>query len=91
MQLILIPDRRGTAKSVFLSARQLIFGAVSALLLVLAAATALTFIALRPIARSRSGAAAVQDWLMASSANQPHYLTRRMGAKLHALATKMGD
>jgi len=91
MQLILIPNRRGTGKSVFLSAGQLTFGAVSAVLLVLVAAMALAFIALRPIARSRPGAAEVQDQLMSPSASRPHYFTRRMSAKLHAMATKMGD
>ncbi|MBE0621104.1 MAG: M23 family metallopeptidase [Burkholderiales bacterium] len=87
MQLILISNRLRTTKSLVLSARQLTFGAVSAALFVLFAATALTFFALQQI--GGSDGAAVQD-LLPSSARQPHLLTRSLSAKLDTMATKIG-
>jgi len=88
MQLILIPTRLGKSKSVVLSAGHLVFGAVSAALFVLLAATALAVIALRQVADS--GSAAVQDSLASWSATQPSPLARLPTAKLWSMATKIG-
>ena len=88
MQLILIPTRLGKSKSVVLSAGHLVFGAVSAALFVLLAATALAVIALRQVADS--GSAAVQDSLASWSAAQASPFARLPTAKLWSMATKIG-
>ncbi len=88
MQLILISTSLGKGKPVVLSPGQLAFGAVSAALFVLFAATALALIALQQV--TGGGDAAVQDAPVSWSAGHPHPLVRLPSAKLESMATKIG-
>jgi murein DD-endopeptidase MepM/ murein hydrolase activator NlpD len=88
MQLILIPTRLGKARSVVLSTGDLVFGALSIALVVLFAATALSFIEVRQVAYSAD--AAVRDALASWSARQPRALAPLRSPKLWSMATKVG-
>ena len=88
MQLILVSNRSGAAKSVTLSARQLTFGAASAALSLLFAAAALTFFALQHSADS--GNAAMRELLLSWSGGALRAPGAAQSARLDAMARKIG-
>ena len=88
MQLILVSNRLGQAKSLVLSPRQLAFGAVGAALIALFAATAITLFALHGLARSDG--TAVRDLLASSLAGQSGSPASPLGAKLDSVAKRIG-
>jgi murein DD-endopeptidase MepM/ murein hydrolase activator NlpD len=85
MQLILLSNKPGTTRSVLVSTRQLAFAIAGAALLVITAATALTYFGLRQLADS--GGAAVYGLLNATLLQQPHSLA---SARLDSMATRIG-
>jgi len=88
MQLILLSNKPGGTRSVLVSPRQLAFAAAGAALLVITAATALTYFGLRQLADS--DASAVHSLLNASLLQQPHSPASLASAKLASMATRIG-
>jgi len=86
MQLILISNRLGTAKSLVLSRRHLGIGAAGVALFVMCAATALTLFGLRQAA----GSGTAQNLLLWSSAGTHRSLAALAGTRLDFMARQIG-